>query len=67
MQSNAAKITGKVTPYGMEQVLQEKFQRTTKAYQKFLEESEADLRETTDEVDKVRLELEKEVLVTESL
>eukprot|EP00347_Sterkiella_histriomuscorum_P020386 403338000 len=67
LQDNAAKITGKVTPFGMEQCLQDKFKKTTNNYQQFLKESEKDLQDTTKEVDKVRRELEKERLVTESL
>ena len=45
LQENAEKITGKVTPFGMEQVLQAKFKNATTAYQKFLEESEKDLKD----------------------
>ena len=29
MQENAEKLTGKVTPFGMEQILQEKFKNTS--------------------------------------
>ncbi len=48
----------------MELVLQEKFKRTTMAYQKFIEDSDKDLAETQQEVDKVRKELEKERMIT---
>ena len=34
MQANAEKITGKVTPFGMEKVLQEKYHNTEAAYKK---------------------------------
>lgn len=67
LQDSAEKITGKVTPYGMELVLQEKFKKTTLAYQRFIEDSEKDLKETTIEVDKVRKELEKERMMTDTL
>ena len=53
LSSNAEQITGKVTPYGMELVLQDKFKRTTVAYQRFIEDSEKDLKDTQTEVDKV--------------
>ena len=67
LQENAEKITGKVTPFGMEQVLQDKFKKTNKNYNQFLKEAERDLQETQREVDKVKKELEKERMVTESL
>jgi len=46
LQNNAEKITGKVTPFGMEQVLQEKFRQTTEAYKKFIEESDKDVKDS---------------------
>ncbi|CDW75938.1 UNKNOWN [Stylonychia lemnae] len=67
LHNNAEKITGKVTPYGMEQVLQEKFQKTTNNYQQFLSESEKDLKDTQNDLDRVKIELEKERMITDSL
>lgn len=60
LRGNAEKITGRVTPFGMEQVLEEKLQRTIEAYKKFIEDSEKDLKDTEADVEKLRKELEKE-------
>ena len=47
-------ITGKVTPYGMDQVLNEKYIKATTAYRQFLEESQKDRDETREELDTVK-------------
>ena len=60
MQENAEKITGKVTPFGMEQVLQEKYARTVEGYERFIEDSEKDLKEAELEADSLKKELMKE-------
>lgn len=67
LQGNAEKITGRVTPFGMEQVLEDKLKRTIDAYKKFIEDSEKDLKDTEADVEKLKKELEREELKTNSL
>lgn len=44
----------------MEQVLQEKFRKTSQAYQRFIEESANDLKDTQVEVEQLQKELDLE-------
>ena len=60
-------ITGKVTPYGMDQVLNEKYMKATTAYKQFLEESQKDRDETKEELETVKSELLKESVMNDSL
>ncbi len=43
LQDNAEKLTGKVTPYFMESVLQQKLADTSKQYDEYIHESQVDL------------------------
>ena len=67
MQENAEKLTGKVTPFGMEQILQEKFKQTTQQYESYLKESQKDLDETDAEILQLEKELERERIFSEGL
>ena len=67
MQENAEKLTGKVTPFGMEQILQEKFKQTTTQYESYLKESQKDLDETESEILQLEKELERERIFSEGL
>jgi len=53
LQNNAEKITGKVTPYGMEQILNDKYKTTIDRYKIFIADSEKDLKDTEKELDKL--------------
>ena len=39
LENGADKVTGKVTPYGMAQILSEKYHITQQTYQKFIDDS----------------------------
>lgn len=67
MQDNAERLTGKVTPFGMEQLLQEKFKSTSQQYEVYLQESQEDLDETDKEILILEKELEKERIFSEGL
>lgn len=67
MQDNADKLTGKVTPFGMEQILQEKFKKTSQQYEFYLNESQQDLDETDREILELEKELEKERIFSDGL
>jgi hypothetical protein len=45
MQSEAQQITGKITPYGFEQSLNEIFKRRSEGYNTFVDEAIKDCRE----------------------
>ena len=47
---NAQKLTGKITPFGFEQMLQEKLFATTSEYENYIKESTLDLENTEDDI-----------------
>lgn len=60
-------MNGKITPFGMEQVLQEKFAHTSQQYQDFIQESEMDLDESDRQIRELELQLEKERIMSAQL
>jgi len=67
VQAGAEKLTGKVTPFGMEQLLQEKFKTVSTEYESYLRESQDDLDETDHEILQLEKNLESERIISESL
>jgi len=60
MQSEAQQITGKITPYGFEQSLNEIFKRRSEGYNTFVDEAIKDCREEEKQVEKEKLICESE-------
>lgn len=50
LKQSAEQITGKVTPYGFEQTLNERFRKTNEDYERFIGDSNRDTKETEKEV-----------------
>lgn len=67
MQQEAQQITGKVTPYGFEQSLNEIFKRRSEGYNTFVEEAVKDCREREKQVDKEKIIMESEEIKTMQL
>ena len=67
MQDNAEKLTGKVTPYFMESVLQQKLAETSKQYDSYIQESQMDLDGTNKDIQVLEKELERERIISEGL
>ena len=60
LQDNADKLTGKITPYVMEQILQEKLALANKQYDTYILESETDLNAADKEINILERQLEQE-------
>ena len=67
LDSSAEKLTGKVTPYGMENTLEEKYKATQDIFKRFLEESSEDLKETGIELDDLKKVVIKEKILSDTL
>lgn len=67
MQDNAEKLTGKVTPYFMESILQKKLTDTSKQYDSYIQESQMDLDGTNKDIQVLEKELERERIISEGL
>ena len=67
MQDNAEKLTGKVTPYFMESILQQKLAETSKQYESYIQESQMDLDGTNKDIQVLEKELERERIISEGL
>ena len=64
---NAEKLTGKVSPFMMEQILNKKMQKSNSQYEQYIKESQEDLEATDIEIAALEKELERERIQTESL
>ncbi len=60
-------MTGKVTPYGFEQALNEIFKRRSEGYNTFVEEAIKDCREREKQVEKEKIIMESEEIKTQGL
>ena len=64
MQAEAQQVTGKITPYGFEQSLNEIFKRRSEGYNTFVDEAVKDCRERERQVEKERIIMENEEVKT---
>lgn len=67
LESSSDKLSQRVTPYGMEIKLEERYKHTQDAFKKFLEDSVHDLEETQRELEEIKRDVTKDSLLEEQL
>ena len=60
-------ITQRVTAYGMEIALEEKYKKSRRTFEKLLSDSTADMAASEVELDEVKKEITKERIISDSL
>lgn len=67
LHDNAEKLTGRITPFVMEQILHEKLQGTQNEYQKQIDAHQNELDDLDLEIEELEKQVERERIISEAL